>query len=189
MTIPMKRTGQIKPDPPWRRRWSGGGCRRRVARLTLHLRELGVELVELGRDGRIVTRLAIGLPTPLHIAGIVLVVMEILRRNRATTGNSTPPTMPPQSTVPNPATPALSLPFVSAPRLPRSVAGAVLRLANRSRRHKRAVGGHMSLRAAAPPDSRAAPATIGCGKRPGLRASRWHSRSLHTIVDCTRRCC
>src|SRR4051794_16056164 len=62
-------------------------------------------------------------------------------RSRATTGNSTPPTRPPQSTVPNPATPALSLPFASAPPLPRSAAGAGLRLPNRSRRHKRAGGG------------------------------------------------
>jgi hypothetical protein len=42
------------------------------------LSELGIELVELGGDGRIVTRLAIGLPTPLGISGIVLVIMEIL---------------------------------------------------------------------------------------------------------------
>ena len=110
-------------------------------------------------------------------------------RNRATTENLMLPTRPQQSTAPNPAVPALSLPFVSALRLPRSVADAALRLSNRSRRHKRAAGGHMSLQAAAPPDSRAAPATIGCGKRPGLRASRWYSRSQHTIVDCTRRCC
>ena len=110
-------------------------------------------------------------------------------RNRATTENLMLPTRPQQSAAPNPAVPALSLPFVSALRLPRSVAGAALRLSNLSRLHKRAVGGHMSLLAAARPDSCAAPATIGCGKRPGLRASRWYSRSQHTIVDCTRRCC
>jgi hypothetical protein len=72
-----EKDGPDKARPGRRRRWSDGGSRRRVARLALHLSELGVELVELGRNGRVVTRLAIGLPTPLHIAGVVLVVMEI----------------------------------------------------------------------------------------------------------------
>jgi hypothetical protein len=112
-----------------------------------------------------------------------------IRQCQATTAHSTPPTRPPRSTLPNPAAPASSPRRPLAAALPRSGAGAALRWPNRRRRYKGAGGGHMSLPAVALLDNPATPATIGCGKRPDLRTSRWCSRHQNTIADCSHRCC
>src|SRR4029077_3025149 len=73
-------------------------------------------------------------------------------RNWVTTGNSRPPIAPPQLVAPQPATPASRL-FALALALPTPAACVGLRSARHSRRHKRAVGAHMAVPAAAPPDN------------------------------------
>ena len=109
-------------------------------------------------------------------------------RNQMKTGSSVLPTTPLRSTVPNPATPALSRLWLPTAGLPRPMAGASLRSASQSRRQGRATGARMSPRAAVPPDIRGTPATTGCAKPPDLRRSRSHNRYRNTIADCTRRC-
>src|SRR6516164_347287 len=110
-----------------------------------------------------------------------------IRQSRVTTANLTPPTMPPRSKVPSPARPAPSPPWSLAVALPRPAAGAARRLPSRNRRNKPADDERMFLPAVAPPHSREAPVPRGGGKPPGRPTSRWHSRRLNTLADCSRR--